>query len=185
MPLLMIACDIVIAEETMTTCAQGVAHTRFACGVKLPQTSLVRKSNNAGRGTSSDLWRSETWNGSRVLSAKKLCVPLFGDGTLCLYFLVEKKENLDIQLMFLHMSVSSGPGGGNFFSCAKSERPPCASWHQSPQTDELRVVIALPVRHALPRHPLRCCRWCTLAQRIEDMFTGLLASQYWVENNVP
>jgi len=55
MPLLMIACDIVIAEETMTTCAQGVAHTRFACGVKLPQTSLVRKSNNAGRGTSSDL----------------------------------------------------------------------------------------------------------------------------------
>ena len=55
MPLLMIACDIVIAEETMTTCAQGVAHTRFAWGVKLPQTSLVRKSNNAGRGTSSDL----------------------------------------------------------------------------------------------------------------------------------
>jgi len=34
---------------------------------------------------------------------KKLCVPLFGDGTLCLYFLVEKKENLDIQLMFLHV----------------------------------------------------------------------------------
>ena len=49
MPLLMIACDIVMAEKTTTTCAQGVEHTRFACGVELPETSLVRKSNNAGR----------------------------------------------------------------------------------------------------------------------------------------
>lgn len=43
-----------------------------------------------------------------------------------------------------------GPGGGNFFSCEKSERPPCASWHQSPQTDELRIVILMPFRHVWP-----------------------------------
>jgi hypothetical protein len=45
----MIACDIVIAEKTMTTTSQGVEHTRFASGVELSQISLTSKSN-AGSG---------------------------------------------------------------------------------------------------------------------------------------
>jgi len=90
------------------------------------------------------------------LSTKNLCIVFFMTADYaCTFFLFlflwdPRRRPCRYTTDAITRLFLCGPGGGNFFSCEKSERPPCASWHQSPQTDELRIVILLPFRHVWP-----------------------------------